>query len=66
MAGLQCFGCGQEFGFFRREVSLIYTVFRGTRFLGKTYFNITGTELFRILVPRIQTSQHFRLTSVLP
>ena len=39
---------------------------KGTCFLGKTYFNITGTELFRILVPRIQTSQHFRLTSVLP
>ena len=65
MAGLQCFGCGQEFGFFRREVSLIDTVFKGTCFLGKTS-NITGTELFRILVPRIQTSQYFRLTSVLP
>ena len=24
MAGLQCFGCGQEFGFFRREVSVPY------------------------------------------
>ena len=69
MAGLQCFGCGQGFGFFRREVSFTFLLWMKTlrRFIFHDIFceflyerwPVSGLQKLNFFVSSLLKSRHY-------